>query len=383
MKNIFQINTAICIALLALSCSSSETEQVVDTQGPATSETIQINTSQFEKMGLVLGNMESTTISEAISANGMVDVPPENIAEVSYPTNGFIKTLTHNVLPGKYVTKGSVLATAQSMEVIQLQQDCLEKYNLRLFLAQELERQKAMIAENAGAQKLLQQAEGNYKVNQSLINSFEAKLNLLGLPIEKIRNGEITQQIGIRAPFSGFVQKVNVHTGTNFSPNDVLFELISKEHLHVELKVFEKDANKVKEGQTVVFNDPKIGGIVEGKVFLVGKNFESDTKAINVHVHLSDEKAEQMMIPGQYLNGKIMTDSRQAMTLPEAAVIKEGERSYVFVQKSKEGENLSFEKIEVSSGNNQNGLVEILSPQNLVNVVLSKVNFLAAGFEEE
>ncbi|SOE20882.1 membrane fusion protein, cobalt-zinc-cadmium efflux system [Spirosomataceae bacterium TFI 002] len=385
MKNIQIITKTLAAVFAVLAFTACSNNDVVEEEATSSiaAEGINISTAQFQKMGLELGELQTINIAENISANGMVDVPPENIAEVSYPTNGFIKTLTHNVLPGKYVSKGAVLATAQSMEIIQLQQDYLEKYTQRSFLAQELERQKALVLEDAGAKRRLQEAEGNYKVNQAMINALEAKLNLLGLPITQIQSGNISNLVSIKAPFAGYVQKVNIHTGSNFIPSDVLFELISKEHLHVELKVFEKDAFKLKEGQTVVFNDVKIGGRVEGKVFLVGKNFESDSKAINVHVHLSNEKAEQMLIPGQYLNGQIRTDSRETKALPEAAILREGEGTSIFKQTKNENGQLSFQKVKVEIGSIQDGMAEILSPLDLSNVVIRRVNFLAGGFEEE
>lgn len=382
MKNINTYVYSFCCLLLLNACGNAEkSTEELDSSHPA--GILNISQEQFDKMGLALGDMQTIDMSETISANGLVDVPPENIAEVSFPTNGFVKTLTHNVLPGKYVSKGTVLATAQSMEVIQLQQDYLEKYTLRNFLAQEWERQKALNAEDAGAKRKLQEAESNYKVNQAMISGLEAKINLLGLPLNQIQQGAISNLLSIRAPFSGFIQKVNIHTGSNFSPNNVLFELISKDHLHVELKVFEKDAFKLKEGQPVNFNDPKIGGKVMGKVFLVGKNFESDSKAVNVHVHLSDEKAEQMLIPGQYLNGYIQMDSRKVSALPEAAILREGDENYVFVQKGNGKEQKSFLKTKVEIGATQDGMVEIISPVMLRNVVVDRVSFLAGGSEEE
>lgn len=382
MKNISKPISAFLI-LLAFSACTNSGAIVEESTSKSASESIKISSAQFKKMGLELGDLQTINIAESIAANGMVEVPPENIAEVSYPTNGFIKTLTHNVLPGKYVSKGAVLATAQSMEIIQLQQDYLEKYTQRNFLAQELERQKALVLDDAGAKRKLQEAESNYKVNQAMVSTLEAKMNLLGLPITSIQNGTITNLINIKAPFAGYVQKVNIHTGSNFTPTDVLFELISKEHLHVELKVFEKDAYKLKEGQTVLFNDAKIGGSVQGKVFLIGKNFEEESKAINVHVHLGDEKAEQLLIPGQYLNGQIQTQTRQSKALPESAILRDGEDFYVFIQVQIQGEEVSFNKLKVEIGSTQNGMVEILSPLDIRNVVIQKVNFLNSGLEEE
>lgn len=378
-------NTTYILSLLGLfTLLSCETEVTTNTPEITTENTgISISDSEFQKMGLELGQLQKIAISETIKANGMVDVPPENIAEVSYPMSGFIKTLGHNILEGKYVKKGGTLATIQSMELIQLQQDYLAFYNQRTFLAQELERQNALNADNAGSKKALQEAQNNYKVNQSMIASYEAKLQLLSINPSTIQNGELISSVSIRAPFSGYIQKVNVHTGTNFTADNVLFEMISTSHLHVELKVFEKDAFKIKKGQKVIFNGSSLGERVVGEVFLVGQAFENESKAINVHVHIPNAQQEQGLTPGQYLTGTVYIDSREVLALPEAALLREEGQTYVFQSNLQADGSYAFDKKVVSLGTLQDGMVEILSPSDIKDVVIKKVTFLAGGFEEE
>ncbi|MFT6205043.1 MAG: cobalt-zinc-cadmium efflux system membrane fusion protein [Spirosomataceae bacterium] len=383
-KSLLTFNLLTLFLLTFLTACQTPTEEATAEVAVQDENVKTITAAQYKNMGLEIGDVQSVELAETITVNGMVDVPPENVAMVSLPVMGFVKTLTHNVLPGKYVRKGSVLATAQSMEAVQLQQDYLEKFTQNDFLSKELERQKNLAAEDATAKRKLQEAESNYRVNNALLSAFSAKLRIMGIPLAKLQKGEITTTLPVLAPLSGYVKAVHIYTGSNFTPQDVLFELVSKQHLHVELKVFEKDAFKVKEGQTVVFNDPRIGGRVEGKIFLVGKVFEADTKAINIHVHLSNEAAEQRLIPGQFLSAAIQTDNRTASVLPESAISREDGNTFVYILDKQNAEAVSFKKIAVQTGTVQDGKVEILSPANLQNVVLTKVTFLAGmGGEEE
>jgi hypothetical protein len=56
----------------------------------------------------------------------------------------------------------------------------------------------------------------------------------------------------------------------------------------------------------------------------------------------------------------------------------------VYILDKQNAEAVSFKKIAVQTGTVQDGKVEILSPANLQNVVLTKVTFLAGmGGEEE
>lgn len=342
-----------------------------------------ISAAQYKNLGLTLEDMQSTDLAETISVNGRVDVPPENIAKVSLPLSGFVKSLTHNVLPGKYVKKGSVLARTESMEAVQMQQDYLEKFTQNEFLVKELDRQKTLAAEDATARRKLQEAENNFRVNKAAMNAYAAKLQIAGISVAQLQQGKISTSMPVLAPFSGYVKAVHINTGSNFTPTDVLFELIGTQHLHVELKVFEKDAFKLKEGQTVVFNDPKIGGRAEGKVFLVGKSFEDDSRAVNVHVHLSDEKTEQRLIPGQYLNAVIQTEKRAVKSLPESAILQQDNSSFVYVLEKQDQKQVTFKKVLVETGATQDGRIEIRSPLSLQNVVVKRVTFLAGTGESE
>ncbi len=322
-------------------------------------------------------------MSSAITANGMVDVPPENIAKVSTVVNGKIARITHNVLPGKYVKKGSVLALATSTELLDIQQNYLESYLKNDFLKKELVRQQQLVSENAGVEKTLQSAQNNLKMNEAVLAGLEAKLKLSNVDIASLQSGKIQEQFYVYSPISGYIKEVNINTGSNFSPTDVLFELISNEHLHVELQVFEKDAMYLKEGQKVILSGAGLSGKTEGSVFLIAKVFDDQSKAIRVHVHLNDHDAREALIPGQFLTGEIQIDEHEVKALPESSLLREPDGTYILKLKS-EGEEVVFDKIEVETGAVQNGWAEILSSGSFENIVTKGAQLFAgmAGEEE-
>lgn len=370
------------IASFLLACNASKKEEISD-EKQAILDTKTYSKIQVKNMDIDYATVQPYMMQEAISVNGMVDVPPENMASVSLPVSGFIQSITHTVLPGKYVAAGTVLATAKSMEFVQIQQEYIEKFVQLDFLTKEYERQKTLSTEDATAKRKFQEADNNLRINKALLSSYEAKLKIIGADIGKIQKGNIATSLPIRSPISGFVKTVNINSGKNFLPSDILFELIGKQHLHVELKVFEKDAYKIKEGQKVEFNDPRLGGKAFGSVFLIGKNFEGESKALNVHVHLTDKTIEQNLIPGQYLAAQIITAGRNVNALPEAAILKEEGKYFVYVLDSEVDKEMIFKKIEVTKGVTQNGFVEILAPQLIKKVVTKHVTFLNGGGGEE
>src|SRR5690625_5257742 len=125
--------------------------------------------------------------------------------------------------------------------------------------------------------------------------------------------------------------------------------------------VFEKDIAQIKVGQSVSLTlEASPGEEVKGKIYSIGKVFQKNTKA--VHVHASIEKANQQLLPGMYIHGKIHSSQEKRMALPEEAVIEEEGRSYVFLaQKTKNTDESgwTFEPIEIKKGMMTEDWVEI------------------------
>ncbi|MCU0325738.1 MAG: efflux RND transporter periplasmic adaptor subunit [Spirosomaceae bacterium] len=380
MKNIKYLFGIIVVVTL-LGCSEKKTTEAnkVTDSTKVMSNSISVSAIQYKNMDLGFDKISQSQFSDEIAVTGMSDVPPENVASISLPIAGFIKTMSHNVLPGKFIAKGGVLATVQSMEFVQLQQDYLQAVFQGDYLEKELERQKILANEDATAKKKLQLSESEYNVNRALVKSLSAKLKILGLNPDEVRKGEIQTSVNIISPIAGYIKSSNVNIGKNITPSDVLFEIINKDHLHLELKVFEKDAYKISEGQKVIFNDPKLGGEVSGKVFLIGKSFEGETKAVNIHVHLDNEKVESRILPGMFINAKILTGNRPATTLPESAIIKKGNSYYLYILESESSKEYIFKKVNVQIGSTQSGKTEVILPKDFdinANVVVKGINIL-------
>lgn len=345
------------------------------------SEQIKITVEQFKNLNLSLGGFSEIAMNEEIKATGTVEVPPENLVFMSIPTNGFIKTIFANAtLSGRFVTKGMVLATVESIEFIQMQQDYFQAVAHSAFLEKELERQQTLSSEDIGVKKKLQQAEAEFNSNRVLIKALEAKLKLLGVNANTLKKGDISSVINIMAPINGYVRAAHINTGKAIAPNDVLFELISKDDLHVELKVLEKDAYKIQKGQKIVIEDKRLGENITATVFMVGQTFEDDTKAINIHAHLDNKQIEQKLIPGMFINAKILTGTRTTKALPESAVLRESDGNSIIILEKQNNKEVVFRKIPVKLGASQGPNIEVQLAEDLstsTSVVIEKGHFLS------
>src|SRR5689334_21099634 len=127
--------------LAALSaCQKAKPEETPKVEETAVhADAVEFTTDQFATAGIQWGKIEPRALSGAVTVNGMLDVPPQNLVSISAPLGGFLKST--DLLQGKAVRKGEVVAVMESTEYIQLQQDYLEQKSQLDFLQAEFKRQ--------------------------------------------------------------------------------------------------------------------------------------------------------------------------------------------------------------------------------------------------
>lgn len=364
-------------------CTPKQEVPVAEASLAAPSSEIVLADNQRTAAGIELGKVEEKNLSGRIHVNGYFDVPPDKKAFVSAYRAGYVTKTS--LLEGNRVQKGQVMAVLENPEYIHLQQKYLEVKGQLDYLKSEYERKKTLADENITAQKNLLKAEANYKTATAQVQGMKKELEMMGISIQKVEAGNITSTIAVKAPISGNIAAVNVVLGKYVSPNEVLFEIVGTDHLHVELSVYEKDVLKVKEGQKLVLKVPSLGEEeYQGEVYLVGKTFETDKRTVNVHGHFNDKEAGFM--PGMYVEAAIITGEKLVTAVPEDALVTEGNEAYIFIE-TKEGENeASFRKIDVQTGVCSDGWCEIQTQETLpqdTKVVIKGAYYLSAEMARE
>lgn len=314
---------------------------------------VELTPEQVQTAGVRTGPIESRTLSGTIKVNGTLDVPPQQLVSVAAPMGGFLKS--SELLQGKHVRKGQVIAVMQDPSYIQLQQDYLESIGQLEYLKAEFERQEELFKENINARKALQLAKANYQSMQAKVTGLKAKLKLIGINQEHLQKGEIQSTINMYAPISGYVTEVNVNIGKYVNPTDVMFEIVDTEHLHAELTVFEKDVPKLKIGQKVRFILANEANERMATVYLIGREISPD-RTVRIHCHLDREDRE--LLPGMYLTAYVETKNLQLPAVPEAAVVNFEGKNYIFIEE----EPGHYKAMEVKTGVSELGYMELILP---------------------
>lgn len=343
----------IVLAFGFAACGGANTKQEVtaDVKKETGPESVSLTEIQIKNAGIEFGALTNQTINEEIKLNGTVDVPPQNIVSVSFPMGGYLKST--KLLPGLHVNRGEAIAVMEDQGLIQLQQDYLSGL-VKLNMAElELTRQKELRAGEVNAAKVYQLAKAEYEATQIMVKGLSEKLKLIGINPDNLSPQNLTRSVPIYSPINGFVAKVNVNIGKFVNPSDVLFELIDPNDIHAALTVFEKDIAKIAMGQKVkiVFADEP-NNVYDGEVILISRNIDENRSGI-IHCHF--ETKPKQLLPGMFLNARVMVKNVKALTIPEDGIVRYGNQEYIFEAVSK----TSFKLIPVSTGVRENGFVAV------------------------
>ncbi len=318
---------------------------------------VAVSPAQAQAAGIAIGSFERQNMTTEVQANGSVEVPPQNRVSITAIQGGYVQSVA--VLAGERVAAGSVVATLRSPEYLAMQQAYLQSKARVRFLAEELERQRILDVEDVGAKRKLQQARADYATEQATLRTTAAQLRLLGISLARLDAGTIVSSVPLTTPIAGYVKAVNINPGQYVNPQDVLVEVLNRDDLHLELKVFEKDVAKVKVGQKILFKVQNAGRDEEltARVFLVGQAFDDDARTVRVHAHLEPERRD--LLPGQFVAARIQTAGARVRTLPETALIQAGDLSYIFQRVGTDSGRAVFRRVQVRAGQPQHGDVAI------------------------
>lgn len=334
---------------ILISCSSNKTEEKATTLN--SSAVITLTDAQAKNANLSIGNLEKKIITSLLKVTGKIDVPPQNMVSVSVALGGYLKWT--NLLPGMRIKKGDLLAIMEDQQYIQLQEEYLTAKAKLNFAEKDYNRQKELNQIKANSDKIFQKSESDYIGLKVQFKSLSEKLKLIGVNPDNLNENTLSRSVNIYSPINGFVSKVNLNIGKYATSAEVLFELVNPDDIHLNLKVFENDLDKLYVGQklTTYTNNHEKKHVAE--IILISQDLSAERSA-EVHCHFEDY--DKTLLPGMYMNAEIEVKHGNAYVLPDDAVVQFENKQYVFLQKEKN----QYEMLEVKTGIIENGYTELI-----------------------
>ena len=245
------------------------------------------------------GVSSATAVANPPSFNGTIILSPDKNVTVTSPIGGILHSI--DLFPGKYVMKGAVIATLENLDFIEMQQLYLETAAQTDFLQKEYERQKNLAIKEAASQKRLQQSEADYLAMKSKMEASAARLRILGIEPQSIKDSGIRQYLDITAPINGYITNIDLNVGQHFDAGERVCDIIDKSAPMLQLRAYEKDLPALKTGDRFDFYVNGMGD-KPFKATLVSIDQMVNEANRSISIYLTIDNPSEQFRPGMYVS---------------------------------------------------------------------------------
>jgi membrane fusion protein (multidrug efflux system) len=287
--------------------------------------------------------VESASMPQTITAVG--SLRSDESITVRPEVAGRISAILFN--EGQRVAKGATLVKLDpSINEADVQQ---ARANLKLAKS-KFDRATDLAKSNFISGQAKDEAENNLRVAEAALQLAEAKL----------------AKTEIKAPFGGMIGLRSVSIGDYVKEGADIVNLEAIDPLKVDFRVPEIYLKQVQVGQTLqVTLDALPDKGYDGRVYAINPLVDATGRSIVIRAQVKN--ADTALRPGMFARVRLITADRQdALVVPEAAIVPQGEEQYVF--KVVDGKAV---RTKVAVGQRREGKVEIVSGLAPGDVVVS------------
>lgn len=159
----------------------------------------------------------------------------------------------------------------------------------------------------------------------------------------------------VRAPFSGQVSLRRISVGAVVSAGDEIAAISDLSSIKLDFTVPETMLSNVSVGQTITAKASAFPDyLASGKITAIDPVINPQTRTVTLRAVLPNRNA--LLKPGMLLSVTIASKARRAPAVPELALVREGDTSFVYVI----GDDMKAKRMAVKTGARDGNLVEIV-----------------------
>ena len=278
-------------------------------------------------------------VAEDLEVPGQVEFDPRRVALISPRAPGRIERLM--VVEGDRVEAGQTVALLYSPSHVTAQTDFLQATRRARLLAGTPDEQGA----------------------NSLAEAARRRLRTLGVGNEEIARleagGEPAQFLTLTAPFSGSIMEAHTLLGSAVESGQEIFKIADLSVVDVVAEVPERALPLVRVGQGASIGIAAYPSMrFAGQVERLRDELNPETRTVRAIIHVSNSSAR--LRPGMFATVRLLVPAATVaratgvtdagsdpnlLTIPESAVVTDGEKRYVFVEVG----TRTFERREVQT----------------------------------
>lgn len=323
---------------------------------------IALTAEQAAEAGVRTAVATRSSLSDRLELPAEIRFDQDRVAAVASQVNGTISRL--HAGEGDHVERGEALATVSSRELAGMKADFLTARTREALALADLERERALFADEITAKSELQAAEAAYAAAEADREAAENKLHAIGIGhaeldrMEEAADG-VLALTAVRAPLSGVVIQRNATLGASVVAADngggSLFRIIDDSVVWADIAVYKADAPLVREGMAANLISGDGETLAEGAISLVLPVIDETSRTATARMVL--ENPNGVLRPGQFVTARIHLQSdRSGVAVADEAIQAVEGRPSVFIPT--EG---GFEPVAVEIGQSSGGMTEITS----------------------
>jgi cobalt-zinc-cadmium efflux system membrane fusion protein len=289
------------------------------------------------------------SIPETLDLGAKVQADPTKVVRIFPPASGRVVAI--EVKPGDYVRRGQTVAVLNSSDVASARSD-YAKANIEAERAtRAMERQKLLFEHGAAAEKDYIDTRAQAEAARAELARARQRLELLS--VDPSTN---TDDVRLVAPAQGLVLDVSAAAG-EFSKSlesaNPLITVADLSTVWIVGDVYEKDVAKLDRGKQVsitlqAYPDKQWSGRIDS----ISGALDPTTRTLKVRVSLLNP--DLRLKPEMFGTIHVKTGTHQALVVPAAAIIREGNATTAFVNNGGKPEQRT-----ITTGQTIDGNVEI------------------------
>ncbi len=355
MRTIRILTAAVLMGILIWPCADLRAQ---DDHEDHSGEGVRLTAEQARRFGIKMQVAGPGILRNEIQLPGEVGFNEDRLAHLVPAVSGIARVVNKTV--GDRVTAGEVLAVIESRELAATIAGYLEALARRELAKATFEREDGLYGKKISSEQDYLDAKTAFAEARIVLRASEQELFAIGLEesdlalLENRRDASISRY-EIKSPISGRVVEKHITRGETVGSDSDIFTVADLNSVWVNLTIYLKDLNKVRENQRLVIKSMHSDTQAEAGISMVTPFVSESTRSGVARVELDNSAGG--WIPGTFVTAHIADSTEEiAISIVKVAVQTLEEGNVVFRRIG-----LEYVPMPVTIGRSDGDRVEILS----------------------
>ena len=296
-------------------------------------------------------------ISDTLLIPGRLETQNRRLAKIGSPIIGRVSDLYVSL--GDVVKKGQVLARVNSIELTQTQLTLIKSSQLIGLKTKAVERAKLLFEADVISKAEMLRVENELDAVKADYRASRDQLIVLGMSekaVEKIEtSGQINSFGDVISRFDGIIISRSINVGQIVNPQDTLFQVADLSKLWAVALIPEQQSSFIQKDEVVTIEIPALDNKkIETKIIFEDSIVDPQTRTVMVRAELDNPNL--LLKPDMLTSMHIRSKKISRIAIPISSLVRENDRTHVFVQNTPQ----TFRLREVELGTKDGNLITVL-----------------------